>query len=59
MTGSPPLPSAALEGSAIVVVGASRGLGRQYAADLARAGARLVLTGRGNEVDAVAVAEAP
>lgn len=56
MTGSPPLPSVDLEGSVIVVVGASRGLGRQYAADLARAGARLVLTGRGAEVDAVASA---
>ncbi len=37
-----------------MIVGASRGLGRQYAADLARAGARLVLTGRGEGVDAIA-----
>lgn len=54
MTASPPLPSAGLEGSVIVIVGASRGLGRQYAADLARAGARLVLTGRGGDVATVA-----
>lgn len=54
MTGSSPLLSAGLEGTVIVVVGASRGLGRQYAADLARAGARLVLTGRGDGVEAVA-----
>ncbi len=56
MTGSPPLSATGLAGSVIVVVGASRGLGRQYAADLARAGARLVLTGRGDGVDAVAAA---
>lgn len=39
-----------------MVVGASRGLGRQYATDLARAGARLVLTGRGDDVETVAAA---
>ncbi|MCW0199432.1 SDR family NAD(P)-dependent oxidoreductase [Sphingopyxis sp.] len=50
MTGSPSFASAGLEGSVVVIVGASRGLGRQYAADLARAGARLVLTGRGEDV---------
>jgi len=49
-----PFPSD-LAGSVIVVVGASRGLGRQYAVDFARAGARLVLTGRGD--DAATVAE--
>lgn len=54
MTDRTPLPSIELSGSVIVVVGASRGLGRQYATDLARAGARLVLTGRGAEIDAVA-----
>lgn len=37
-----------------MVVGASRGIGQQYAADLARAGANLVLTGRGEDVVAVA-----
>lgn len=52
----PPPPSVDLAGSVVAVVGASRGLGRQYAADLARAGARLVLTGRGDGVQAVAAA---
>ncbi|MBL8651785.1 MAG: SDR family NAD(P)-dependent oxidoreductase [Sphingopyxis sp.] len=56
MTGLPLLPPIDLGGSVVAVVGASRGLGRQYAADLARAGARLVLTGRGEEIDAVAAA---
>lgn len=51
---SSPLPSVDLRGSTIVVVGASRGIGRQYAADLAKAGANLVLTGRGEDVIAVA-----
>lgn len=51
-----PFPSIDLTGSAIAIVGASRGLGRQYADDLARAGARLVLTGRGEGIDAVAAA---
>lgn len=54
MAGAPPLPALALGGSTIVVVGASRGIGRQYATDLANAGANLVLTGRGEEVVAVA-----
>ena len=39
-----------------MVVGASRGLGQQYAVDLACAGARLVLTGRGEEIATVAAA---
>jgi len=56
MVTSSPLPSVDLRGSTVVVVGASRGLGRQYAADLARAGANLVLTGRGEEVVSVAQA---
>lgn len=39
----------------VVVVGAGRGLGRQYALNLAEAGARVVLTGRGDGLDAVAL----
>jgi len=56
MTDLSPLPSIDLRGSTIVVVGASRGIGRQYAVDLAQAGANLVLTGRG--AGAALVAEA-
>jgi NAD(P)-dependent dehydrogenase (short-subunit alcohol dehydrogenase family) len=43
-----------LGGTTVVIVGASRGIGRQYAADLAKAGANLVLTGRGEEIVSVA-----
>lgn len=54
MTERPPLVPVDLQGSTIVVVGASRGIGRQYATDLAKAGAKLVLTSRGTDVVAVA-----
>ncbi|MBU1824833.1 MAG: SDR family NAD(P)-dependent oxidoreductase [Alphaproteobacteria bacterium] len=54
MTERPPLVPVDLQGSTIVVVGASRGIGQQYATDLAKAGANLVLTGRGADVVTVA-----
>lgn len=54
MTSPSLLSSVDLRGSTVVIVGASRGIGRQYAADLARAGANLVLTGRDEAVAAAA-----
>jgi len=41
-------------GSTIVIVGAGRGLGKQYAIDLARSGANVVLTGRSADAETVA-----
>lgn len=40
---------AALEGKAVLVTGASRGIGREMALQLARAGARVAITARGEE----------
>ncbi|PKQ00030.1 MAG: serine/threonine protein kinase [Alphaproteobacteria bacterium HGW-Alphaproteobacteria-13] len=48
------MPIISLTGSTIVVVGASRGLGRQYAVDLGAAGANVVLTGRSGDVHSAA-----
>ena len=49
-------PGSHFRGATVVVVGASRGLGRQYARDLGRFGANVVLTGRSDEIHAVAAA---
>ena len=51
-----PTPVSPFRGATVVVVGASRGLGRQYARDLGRFGANVVMTGRSEEIHAAAAA---
>ena len=52
----PPLTFASLEGKSALVTGASRGIGRAIAAELARAGATVVIGYRTGQADAEALA---